>query len=138
MDVVRHTIALSVGKRALWHLQGEMHTMHYGVGYVLLRRLGARWRADVYLSRPGKRPRLVAEITGSLGCVQKVAREAPALVAQPNGDELLVDFLCANRLRMLGPRRLLSRGLAGGVQQPMGVDLELASLADELNDGHAL
>lgn len=68
--------------------------------FVVVSKHGGRWRADVFDRRPGARGQLVAEIIGSESCVLRVAREAPALLREPNGEALLVDFLCANRCRV--------------------------------------
>jgi hypothetical protein len=67
---------------------------------VVVSRTGDRWRADVYSRGAGTRGRLVAEVVGSESCVLRVAREAPALLQQPDGEELLVEFLSANRCRV--------------------------------------
>lgn len=113
-----------------------MRNGRVGTGYVMLRREGARWRADVYLSRPGRQPRHVAEIIGSLACVERIARAAPALVSAANGDELLVEFLRANRLRIIGPR--LARGLADSRQDPADVGVQATRDADEFDRGSLL
>jgi hypothetical protein len=73
----------------------------YAMGaVVVVSRDGQRWRADVFSRRTEDRGRLVAEVVGSESCVLRVAREAPGLLREPDGEALLVEFLSANRCRV--------------------------------------
>lgn len=79
-----------------------------GAGIVLLHRHGDRWRADVYERTDEGRVRKAAEVVGSFDCVQLVAREGARLLSQPDGRALFVDFLSANRCRVIGPAAAVS------------------------------
>lgn len=75
-----------------------------GGGLVLIARHGERWKADVFARRThGAGVRHVAEVVGSLDCVQRVAQAATVALRQANCDELLVEFLRSNRCRIIGP-----------------------------------
>lgn len=90
-----------------------------GCGLVLLSRKGDRWQADVF-ERHGAGARRVAEVVGSLSCVEKIATEAAPLLAQEGGRSLFVDFLSANRCRIIGPTSARSGPVAGD-QPPDGL-----------------
>lgn len=100
-----------------------------GAGFVLIEPSGERWRARVFVRRPLGGVRLAAEVTGSRGCVERIARSALSLLAGPDGEDLFVDFLGANRCRILGPAP--TRGRPVPVQQPTGVAAELLSEPDD-------
>lgn len=68
--------------------------------FVVISRTGERWQADVYSRAAGNKGRLLAEVVGSESCVMRVARAAPELLEQPDGESLLVDFLGANGCRV--------------------------------------
>lgn len=68
--------------------------------FVVVSRKGIRWRADVFTRMPGEQGRLVAEVVGSESCVLRIARAAPELLEQADGERLLLDLLSANRCRV--------------------------------------
>ena len=79
---------------------------------VLVRREGGRWRADVYSRLGGGRARRVAEVVGSLACVRLVVVAGAPLLGKPEGLRLFLDFLSANRCRIVEPASVAHRLLA--------------------------
>jgi hypothetical protein len=81
-----------------------------GGGLVLMTRRGEKWQAEIFIRREGGGARRAAEVTGSLGCVELIAREGAALLTQDGGEELFLDFLRANRCRVIGPASTVAHG----------------------------
>lgn len=107
-----------------------MRKQRVGGGLVLITRHGERWRADVFMRQEGG-ARHAAEVVGSLGCIREVAEKAPPIFDQPNGEELFVEFLGANRCRLLGPAGARPPPLSA--EDPTDADVEAARNAHELN-----